>query len=235
MSGSRRSSSRASASAARRTSVKLQRGSMGTFTCMPREPEVFGKPDQAVLLEHGAGLERHAPHGVEGDAGLGIEVDAQLVGMVGVAAAHRPRVQVEAPEVDRPQDVGHVDRAQLLGAAPARERHRHRLEPRRAARRHPLLVEERPLGAVGVALEHGRALAHPPQGAGADGEVVADQVELGLAPGREEDLVRVGDLHAVPVDLDRDGGHPGGHASMLTRIAPSAAAGGSALERTGDR
>ena len=32
------------ASAARRTSVNVQRGSMRTFTCMPREPLVFGQP-----------------------------------------------------------------------------------------------------------------------------------------------------------------------------------------------
>ena len=43
-SGSRRSTSRASASAARRTSTKSQRGSIRTLTWMPREPEVFGKP-----------------------------------------------------------------------------------------------------------------------------------------------------------------------------------------------
>ena len=42
--GIRRSTSRASASAARRTSVKLQRGSMRTLTWMPREPLVLGKP-----------------------------------------------------------------------------------------------------------------------------------------------------------------------------------------------
>ena len=36
-----------SASAARRTSVKVQRGSMRTLTCMPREPLVFGQPREA--------------------------------------------------------------------------------------------------------------------------------------------------------------------------------------------
>ena len=183
-------------------------------------PRRLREPDERVLLEHGARLEGHTSHRVEGNAGLGVEVDAKLVRVIGVAPSHRPRVEVEASQVDRPQDVGHVHRAQLLGAAPAREGHRDGLEPRRTARRYPLLVEERPLGPVGVALEHRRALAHAPQGAGPDGEVVPHEVELGLAPGREEDLVRVGDLHAVTVDLDRDGGHPGGHVSMVARICP---------------
>ena len=40
----RRSISRENASAARLTSVKVQRCSMRTLTCMPREPLVFGHP-----------------------------------------------------------------------------------------------------------------------------------------------------------------------------------------------
>ena len=42
--GIRRSTSRDSASAARRISVKSHRGSIRTFTWMPRDPEVFGYP-----------------------------------------------------------------------------------------------------------------------------------------------------------------------------------------------
>ena len=42
--GSRRSISREKASAARRTSVNVQRCSIRTLTCMPREPLVFGQP-----------------------------------------------------------------------------------------------------------------------------------------------------------------------------------------------
>ena len=71
-----------------------------------------------MLVEDGLRFERHPPDGVEGNSGLRVEVDAQLVGMVGVGAAYRPRVQVETSQVDRPQDVGHVHRAQLLGVRP---------------------------------------------------------------------------------------------------------------------
>ena len=42
----RRSTSRASASAARRTSVNDHFGSIRTLTWIPREPEVFGKPSR---------------------------------------------------------------------------------------------------------------------------------------------------------------------------------------------
>jgi hypothetical protein len=40
--GARRSTSRASATAARRTSSNVQRGSMRTLMWMPREPDVLG-------------------------------------------------------------------------------------------------------------------------------------------------------------------------------------------------
>ncbi|CAM5656737.1 hypothetical protein STENM223S_04154 [Streptomyces tendae] len=43
-SGIRRSISRPTAIAARRTWVKVQRGSIGTKTWMPRPPEVLGQP-----------------------------------------------------------------------------------------------------------------------------------------------------------------------------------------------
>jgi hypothetical protein len=42
--GARRSTSRANASAARRTTGKSQRGSMRQATWMPRLPDVFGQP-----------------------------------------------------------------------------------------------------------------------------------------------------------------------------------------------
>src|SRR5882757_7874090 len=95
MSGARRSTSRASARAARRTSVKSHRGSTRTFTWMPRFPDVFGNPVRPCSQDL-VDDERHLPGVVEGSLGRGVDVDAKLVGMVDVAAAHRPRVEVEA-------------------------------------------------------------------------------------------------------------------------------------------
>ena len=48
------------------------------------------------------------PDLVEGGARLGIEVDAELIGVVGVIGEVRPQVESEASEIDRPQDMGHV-------------------------------------------------------------------------------------------------------------------------------
>src|SRR5438270_110559 len=46
--GARRSTARDNATAARRTSAKLQRGSMRTLTCIPREPLVLGQPRSPI-------------------------------------------------------------------------------------------------------------------------------------------------------------------------------------------
>ena len=213
--GISRSTARASASAARRTSVKSHRGSMRTFTWMPRDPEVFGKPTSPWASSTSCTTPATWRTASNGTPGLRIEVDAQLVGVVDVVAADRPRVQVEAPEVHRPHEVGDVDRAQLVGGAAARERDPHGLQPLGALLGHPLLEERLAERAVGEALQHGRALEDAAQGALADGEVVVDEVELGLAAGREEDLVRIGDPHRGPVHVDFDRGSR--HAPTLLR------------------
>ena len=93
---------------------------------MPREPDVFGKPDEAVLREHLAGAAGDRAHLVEVDVGHRVEVDAQLVGAVEVAAAHRPRVPVDHAEVDAPGEVGRVVDDELARGAPAREAGRSR-------------------------------------------------------------------------------------------------------------
>jgi hypothetical protein len=82
---------------------------------MPREPDVLRVTHETVLLEDLAGRDGHLPHRVEGHTGLRVEIHPQLVGMVDVAASHRPRVQVDAAEIDGPHDVGEVDRAELAG------------------------------------------------------------------------------------------------------------------------
>ena len=67
---------------------------------------------------------------------------------------------------------------------------------------HALLEERRPVGAVREALHQGRSAAHRAHQRLGDAQVVVDEVELGLAALREEDLVGAGDAHLVPVDLE---------------------------------
>ena len=71
--------------------------------------------DEAALVEHLARDERD----VDGlcrpaDARHRVEIDAQLVGMLEVVGAHRVRVQVDAAEVDDPQELRRVAHDDLV-------------------------------------------------------------------------------------------------------------------------
>ena len=107
-SGWRRASSRANATAPKRTWYGSQRGASRRYTWMPCLPVVFGKPtmpsssssartrcgDRARVLEVGAGSR--------------VEVDAELVGVLGIVGARGPHVEAEAAEVHGPRDVREV-------------------------------------------------------------------------------------------------------------------------------
>ena len=74
---------------------------------------------QPQLGEQVPGDERHPGRVAEVGARLGVEVDPQLVGVVGVVPAARPRVEGQRAHLGRPRDHGHLGRAQLVGG-PAR-------------------------------------------------------------------------------------------------------------------
>src|SRR4029077_19901741 len=69
------------------------------------------------------------------------------------------------------------------------------IEPRWPGRRCSLLVEELAVDAVGIADEHVRPAAGAAQRAFRDRQVVAGQIELGMASGREEYLLGIRDRH----------------------------------------
>ena len=130
------------------------------------------------------------------DAGHRIEIDAQLVGMIEIVGAHRMRVQLEAGEIGHPHERRGVARHDLLRAAARRKAQRHDLDPGRPRSGRPLLEEELAVDAVRVPHEDVRPSAGAAQRAVGDGDVVARQIELGVARLGKEDLVRVrnGDL-----------------------------------------
>ena len=137
--------------------MNVQRGSMRTLTCMPREPLVFGqprRPSSSSSAFTSSATRRTSAHATPGP---GIEIDAQLVGVVEVAGAHRVRMQLDAAEVDDPGEPRRVVDHDLLGRAPGRKRERHRAQPVGPLLRRALLVERLALGAVDEALEHDRA------------------------------------------------------------------------------
>ena len=85
---------------------------------MPWLPVVFGMPDDAELVEQRVHLVRDRTRVVEVGAGLRVEVDAQLVGVLGIVGARRPHVEAEAAEVHRPRDVREVGDHQRVDVVP---------------------------------------------------------------------------------------------------------------------
>ncbi len=109
-------------------------------------------------------------------------------------------MQLEATEVGHPGQRRRFAEHHLLGTASGGKLQRDRLDPRRARRRRPLLVERRHAGAVGIADQHVGAPAGGAQRAVGDRQVVVDEVALGVPALREQHLVRVGDRHLAAAD-----------------------------------
>src|SRR5919107_2729339 len=158
-------------------------------------PGGLGPADEAGLVEHLAQYRGDGDGVGEVGAGLRVEVDPQLVGVVGVGTADRPRVEVERAEVRRPDQHGLLGGTQRLRGAAAGEGDGGRLGVGRGALRHALDVERLAGEPVDIALEVRRPLVEHVQQRLGDGRVVGDDLALGDAALREVDLVRAGQPH----------------------------------------
>src|SRR5215472_10602432 len=173
-------------------------------------------PGQPEVGEHITGDEGHLEDLRPLNAGHRVQVDPQLVRVVEVFGQHRVRVQVDAAQVDHPGDAGHVAGHHLVGGAPGREAEQDRLDPVGPLVRGPLLEERLALGAVHVPLEHHGPPGHAAQRSVRHGEVVLDQVELGVPGAGEVDLARVRHHHGGSPHVQAQF-LPVRHASTVTR------------------
>ena len=110
----------------------------------------LGPPADAQLVEQTLQFAGRVAHLVEPETRLGVEVDAELVGVVVVAREVGPHVEPEAPEVHRPHDVREVGRDQRLRRGAVGRAHDRRLQPVGSFLGHALLEE---VGAVDAARE----------------------------------------------------------------------------------
>ena len=196
----------------------------------------LGKPDVAQVAEQHARLGGDALGVGEVRAGLRVEVEAQLVGMVDVIAADRPRVEGDRAHLRGPGDDGDLGGADLVGDAARGERDPRGLHVLGRPARDPLLKEgvaaallarrqdDARVHALRPALERRRPpreRAHDPV---VDREVVPDDVELGdrrrALGAREDHAVGTRDAHIAVTGFD-DRRLGLGHARSSTCRRPS--------------
>ena len=128
---------------------------------MPREPEVFGQPTSPHRLERLLADHRHVADLGPLDAGHGVQVHPQFVGMVQVVGPDGMRIEVDAAEVVDPGQPGRVLDDDLVRGPAAREGQLGGRQPLGRVVRGALL-EERLLGdPVDEALEGHRAARMP--------------------------------------------------------------------------
>ena len=168
-------------------------------------PRGLGPPGEPEVPQRGADDLRHLAHLHPLDAGNGIEVDSQLVGMVQIFGANGMRVQLEAGEIGEPGERGGVTRHDLVGGPARREPERDDLDPRGPGFGRALLVEGLRRDPIGVADQHVGTPARATQRAIGNGEVIAHEVEFRVLRLGEEYLARVRDRDLASGDYEQLG------------------------------
>ena len=95
----------------------------------PLLPAGLRETGQPVLVEHVLRDEGHLTHVGERDLGTGVQVHPELVRVVHVVGAHRPRVDLETSEGRSPREVRRVRHHRHVGGPPAGEPDQRRLHP----------------------------------------------------------------------------------------------------------
>src|SRR5215213_11884488 len=134
-------------------------------------------------------------------------------------------MELDGRHLHRPDDVGWVVHAELVSVpVEAREVDTYGFDPRRRTSRQPLLVHLLPVYAVRETVQHAGPVVQRVDDAVSDRQVVAREIELGLAPLREIDPIGVADLDDSITDLEFHAlrGHAGTLPWRSLREAPFA-------------
>ena len=122
-----------------------------------------------------------------------VEIDAQFVWVVEVVGTNGMRMQFEAGQVGHPGECRRIARHDLFGRPARREAEGHDVDPWGPRARRPLLIEKLTVDAVRIPNQDVGPAAGTLQGALRDSEEIPDEIELGVASLREQDLARVRD------------------------------------------
>ena len=222
-SGVRRSISRANASAQRRTTGNSHFGSIRTGdmdAAVAGRLRPAGVADLRQRLAHDSGDPLAV---VEIGSRLRVDVDAELVRMLGIGPPRRPGVEVDHGEVRRPDDLRELRHAELVGVSAGGKGDARSLDPLGALLGHALLVDLLAFDPVREAAQLGRPLAQRPHDPVPDRDVVVDEVALRVPGARKEHLVRVRHLDDALPDLELDERRR--HRPTVSALPPSTAMG----------
>ena len=170
---------------------------------MPFEPLVFTSGFIPSVSSASRTISAHSRTWSNVAPSPGVEVEVHVVGPVDVVALRVPLVQVDAPEIDHPQQRRHVVDHREVDDVPVAVIDRAGADPVRPRRRRALHEEERPGGAVRISLHHHRAVADVREQDGRDVGVVLDQAALRDPALRPERLAQVGQAHLLAGDGQR--------------------------------
>ena len=163
----------------------------------------LGEATQPMLLQDRPGGHGNLPDMGEGNSWSGIYVHPELILPVKVGPPDRPRIQIDAAQIDGPRQVSLIhDDQKACGSTTGEGDHR-ALYPLGPWFRDSLLEEELPVGPVGEPLERGWTVEAASNRSGGHGKVVLHQLQLGCPEPSKEDLIGVGDGHFVPIELER--------------------------------
>jgi len=135
----------------------------------------FRPATKADLIEKTLHLKCNTANIVPTDAGNRIEIDAQFVGMIEIAGAHRMRVQFDAAKVHNPDKPGCIIDDNFFGRSAGRERQSDRTQPGWPLLWRPLLIKRLRLGAVDETLENNWPVANSSERARCHGEIVLNK------------------------------------------------------------
>ena len=121
--------------------------------------------------------------------------------MIQVAGTDRVWIEVDASQVDDPGQLRGVVHHDLLGGPARWKGELDGLDPLGTRRRRAFLEEGLPLGPIDEPLESHGATRDPTQRSFSDCHVIANQIELGVAALREENLVGIADRDRPPGDF----------------------------------
>jgi len=115
-----------------------------------------------------------------------------------------PRVQVDASQIDEPQQRCEILDDRKCDDVARAVRDRARLDPWRTRLRGPLHEKALARSTVGIALHHHRAVGEMRQQHGRHGRVVLQQVTFGDAALGPEGLAQVGQSNVAATDVQHD-------------------------------